>query len=549
MKQLLSLVILLILGVTQMFAQNCFNCDTTTKAFTIGSYTGATGQNSFSGGSNSLVTSQNAFAFGNNSGVVGLNGIALGSNALVNFANGIAIGNFVQSNAANSYVFGRNVTGSGSNSITIGIGSSSSLPLTNGADHSIMFGVSHLPSLTISRPHNVVLGYVGIGTVAPQEMAHVVGKLLIERTEESESSLQFKHPTPTTKGLPPDDSLSVQHIPYYWDIYSDTKGLKFNTVSISSNPTPVQLMVLSSGGRLGIGTATPLAKLHVDQNVLAEGNITTLDKFVLKPANNSTSEYWEISRTNNGLNYVYHDGVLRNRLFISNNGRIGIGQTDPSAILDVNGSFKAYSANITKALSAQSANITGNNLSNGFSISYSSTNVSLKQQEQGKFVLEGPGGGLTIATNGNVGVGKDPQEKLDVNGSLKAQNANITGDITADGTLNATNAIIKNIVSAHTLYGGTSTVGKLQINAEIPQEKALVINNYTNQEVFSVTGYGTLRTKNLITEEVGVRPNAWSDHVFYADYNLRHLSELEQYKAKLPFTRNTLCQRSRRKRY
>jgi len=70
MKKLYTIVILLTLGITQtqIYAQ-CFNCDSTSKAFTIGSYNTATGNNSFAGGYQSFVSSNNSFAFGFNSTV------------------------------------------------------------------------------------------------------------------------------------------------------------------------------------------------------------------------------------------------------------------------------------------------------------------------------------------------------------------------------------------------------------------------------------------------------------------------------------------------
>ena len=49
--------------------------------------------------------------------------------------------------------------------------------------------------------------------------------------------------------------------------------------------------------------------------------------------------------------------------------------------------------------------LTTSTATNGFNISYDNKNITFKQQEEANFSLEGSGGGLTIAPDGNVGVG------------------------------------------------------------------------------------------------------------------------------------------------
>ena len=180
MKKFYTIVILLTLGITQtqIYAQ-CFNCDVNTKAFSIGTGV-ATGSNSFAGGYQSSATTDNSFVFGIESMVTGLRGIALGNLTKVSQTDGIAIGNNALSNALNSYVFGQNLNSKGENSITIGLGSSYTQPLENNKPGSIMFGVTNKPSLTIVQPPKADVGYLGIGTDAPEEMVHInEGNLLI----------------------------------------------------------------------------------------------------------------------------------------------------------------------------------------------------------------------------------------------------------------------------------------------------------------------------------------------------------------------------------
>ena len=308
MKKLLPLVILLSMGITQIHAQNCFDCNSSTKAFSIGTNTTATGNNSFVGGNESFASAANSFAFGYNSIVTQTDGIAIGSNLI--------------SNAANSLVFGRYLTGSGSNSLTLGMGTSNSFPLVNDKPNSIMFGVTNLPSLTIVKPNGADLGYLGIGTDDPRELVHVKeGTLLIETSTQAAGGLQFRHRY-TTRGIDPGSGgLSAE---YRWNIYLDNFGLKFNTGS--SNSISTQRMIINYRGRVGIGIEEPMAQLHVEQDILAEGDISTFNKFVLMSEEdiNSESESWEISRTRAGLNFAFN-GIVRGTedvFFISNNGKI-----------------------------------------------------------------------------------------------------------------------------------------------------------------------------------------------------------------------------------
>jgi hypothetical protein len=256
MKKFYSFVILIFFGITQIYSQ-CLQCTGTTalgaQATSVGTGTTANGANSFAGGNYSAVsnTSDNSFAFGNYSNVFGLNGIALGNYAKVNVnsTNGIAIGNFVQANALNSFVFG--------------MGTSSAF-LTNSKANSIMFGVSNKPTLTIFQPLNADRGYLGIGTDSPKAMAHVVGTLLIDRTEETASSLRFQYPS-KTKGIDPGEP-QIGQAPYCWDIYSDINGLKFNVIQGVS----AQRMIINSKGFVGIGK-DPSVMLDVNGDAQING--------------------------------------------------------------------------------------------------------------------------------------------------------------------------------------------------------------------------------------------------------------------------------------
>jgi hypothetical protein len=241
--------------------------------------------------------------------------------------------------------------------------------------------------------------------------------------------------------------------------------------------------MIATDGKIGMGTELPAAKLHV-----ADGDIF-LSKTVAGASSGamifnftgSINNSWGIEREANGLNFWNYRDVIpaawqkQSNLFIQDGrgGFVGIGTKDPQAKLDVAGDIHAYDANITGTITAGVMNILKYNVD---------------------------------TLNANIVQAK----KVDINGALIAKNSYINHNVSTD-------------------WGYASAV---YVNRNYT--KALVVQNTTaNTDVFVVHGNGVLSAKKIFTEKIEIRPDAvgcyWYDHVFYPDYKLRSLNELEQF--------------------
>jgi len=155
---------------------------------------------------------------------------------------------------------------------------------------------------------------------------------------------------------------------------------------------------------------------------------------------------------------------------------------------------------------------TGSNLYNGFSVFSNSTkDVTFVQNEDAKFLLEGPGGGLTIASDGNVGIGKNPRQdvKLDVAGSIGASGFWIDHSTTTDWNYASGVYVNRDYTKALSVH---------KVIAGIPQEN------------FVVHGNGVVSARKIYAEKMEIRADAlgcyWPDYVFAPDYELRSLDEV-----------------------
>jgi hypothetical protein len=183
-------------------------------------------------------------------------------------------------------------------------------------------------------------------------------------------------------------------------------------------------------GRVGIGTTTPSAKLHVNGNLTTSGDVRTDAGF---------------SQGGNGLFEVDAPGVPGGRMKVLPNGNVGLGVTSPAARLHVGGDI--FVGNVTNPAFPGSASLY---VENNFGFPQNSFRVDGSQNDLFIVAASAPGAftgaGIRFRTadagqgeanrmridpQGNVGIGvEDPAARLDVEGNVM-----VRGSLRAGWTL------------------------------------------------------------------------------------------------------------------
>jgi len=398
-------------------------------------------------------------------------------------------------------------------------------------------------TLRVSTPQNSfdalninhLNGNVGIGTASPDKKLTVAGDVNI--------------------GGANNGSLRVRHIDGKSNISSNYGALFLNY----STPSPVYIgrddnqSNLFVHGNVGIGTSNPAAKLHVFNGnnsygtILAnadEANFSLYAKtLTTQPANvesfrlglkyasdedNGFISFYRGPDTSGGYLGFSTDGV--ERLKINSNGNVGIGTANPTQKLEVNGDVTV--GNRTRAGSF--INIIGAGAHQEFGLRLGGVT---NPDARASILSSTTSGGLSfsvlenlamrINSAGNVGIGTaNPTRKLEVTtadswNQPPLRIGSIDGNEPAVDFRSGTGAF------GISVNNGTSNAFKIYHTAT---ENSLVLGNIgnvgigTSSPTYKLEVNGTIRSK-----EIKVEASPWPDYVFTNDYELKPLSEVQEF--------------------
>ena len=376
--------------------------------------------------------------------------------------------------------------------------------IANSENGDISLRTLDLPRMTLDQD-----GKIGIGTTAPIEKLHLKGGSF--RIENITPQVQFYQGS--TFGAFIQSNLNHFQIS---NLLNGDFQLMTNNLS---------RITIKNDGDIGIGTNSPVEKLHVkDGSVGIEATNPQLQFYQSGSVSGfvqSAGDKLQISNKMNGnLDLLTNDLA---RLSIINNGHIGVGTVTPQARLHLRHGNLRIENSLPQLDFYQGSNISAYFQSSGNNLAIANTMVG------GINLITNSQYRLSIIHSGNIGIGTgSPATKLHVkDGSIRIEDQNPTIQFNHGSTIGAWVESVNNNFQFVNNQSGDIQFSTSGINrVSIKNDGAVVIGSVSAPAF----GYKLSVDGKVISEELKVQLSQnWPDYVFDDEYHLMELSDIKEF--------------------
>lgn len=287
-------------------------------------------------------------------------------------------------------------------------------------------------------------GNVGIGTIAPQQRLDIAGDVRIAHSQPTHMTLcnssgspsnavfmEFNNSTATTRALLGVDGIGFGDISRGAMLMGTWTN---NPLLIATNQA--ERMRITNAGNVGIGTTNPTFRLDVQGTAAFYSNVVGTSVLTngseIKFRNDTTTTHWSLFNSNTGgfqINNTSTNASLgtsgTNVVTLTTANNVGVGTTNPSFKLDVQGTSAFYASAVSTSLLTNGSELKFRSDGNTHWSIFNTNGVGLQINNTSTNAALGTTGSnvITISTANQVGVGlSNPSYRLHVSGDVYATN-------------------------------------------------------------------------------------------------------------------------------